>query len=215
MAFSRQLRYTHPPMASSSTPNYCRFCGKYVIDGSYFNLKNNEPYLTKTIARLNYMNITASRKFTMNICKPCFLSFKSAYNFCRIYNRTQCRVGFMDIAIAREAEEAEKNRVSGPIIRALDDIKVEPESGDDMDVGLNDDLVLLSNPIVDSNKSWCSYTWTCCHCDAEYSELSALRSHSKREHEVCFAFECPDCDIKLNEYQMFILHLRNHKENLR
>ncbi|KAI5642075.1 zinc-finger double domain-containing protein [Phthorimaea operculella] len=83
-----------------------------------------------------------------------------------------------------------------------------------------DPVLRINNRIVETNhipgfKTWNDYEWTCRNCFLRFTSAQLLRTHTQEIHGKCFAMKCIDCDRDLMTYNLFIVHVTEHRPNLR
>ncbi|KAM3955780.1 zinc finger Y-chromosomal protein 1-like [Aphomia sociella] len=62
--------------------------------------------------------------------------------------------------------------------------------------------------------SWINYECYCKFCGLNCSDMVALREHCKEVHNSCCGFRCSDCQIEIEEFDMFVEHAREHVSEL-
>ncbi|KPJ10603.1 Zinc finger protein 254 [Papilio machaon] len=82
------------------------------------------------------------------------------------------------------------------------------------------DVTIYAKEVTDTRKRivplWKDYPWICAHCNMEFLDLPALRSHSKIAHGKCNAFVCFDCKSYVkSDFESFLKHVRRHRRRLR
>ncbi|KAI5642074.1 hypothetical protein NE865_05766 [Phthorimaea operculella] len=103
-------------------------------------------------------------------------------------------------------------KVSQPVLQSQKLISRKPR--------VMDPVLRINNRIVESNlepgfKTWNDYEWTCRNCFRVFASAKLLRTHTQEIHGKCFAMKCIDCNIEYRTYNQFLVHVTEHRPNLR
>ncbi|KAG7312913.1 hypothetical protein JYU34_001311 [Plutella xylostella] len=190
---------------------YCRFCAEPKLDDCIMHI-NTDPTFFQQISDIlsfvhaNYIDLSPENLLPKTICLSCYGLLLKSHEFL-------LKVRSAQLSLTQGVPVFEHVKLEPPVASSSC-LKFKEEAREGAAASAKA-MTMKQPETVPADPSWTGYIFHCACCPSSFPSMNELRDHTKRDHKMCNALQCGDCDEKFGNFETYAAHIRGHRSGLR